>query len=167
MRTTIIAATILVPATALAGGYLVPNMGPRDLALGGSAIADAEGAGALSVNTAALAGSEGLDVAASGGIINNSTEWKDSGQSAKLSELSTPPTLAVSYGMKLPNDQALAFGVGFGAVGGGKLEWPAGWVGQETFQSVNQQIYGIGGGVAFQALPWLKFGASYLRIQAT
>src|ERR1043166_5410523 len=151
MRTTIIAATILVPATALAGGYLVPNMGPRDLALGGSAIADAEG----------------VDVAASGGIINNSTEWKDSGQSAKLSELSTPPTLAVSYGMKLPNDQALAFGVGFGAVGGGKLEWPAGWVGQETFQSVNQQIYGIGGGVAFQALPWLKFGASYLRIQAT
>ena len=167
MRRLIITATLLAPATAFAGGYLVPNMGPRDLALGGSAVADAEGAGAVSVNTAALAGPVGLDVSVGIGGINNSTDWKNANQKASLSEFGTPPSVAVSYGMRLPNDQALAFGLGFGLVGGGKLEWPAGWVGQETFQSVNQQIFGIGGGVAFQALPWLKFGASYLRIQAS
>src|SRR5690349_21508292 len=127
MRRLIITATILAPATSFAGGYLVPNMNPRDLALGGSAIADAEGAGALSVNTAALAGRLGLDVSVNLGGINNNTEWKDAGQSAKLTEVSTPPSVAVSYGMRLPNDQALGFGIGFGAVGGGKLEWPAGW----------------------------------------
>ena len=77
MRRLIITATILAPATAFAGGYLVPNMSPRDLALGGSAIADAEGAGAVSVNTAALAGSAGLDVSVGLGGINNSTDWKN------------------------------------------------------------------------------------------
>src|ERR1041384_7901356 len=107
MRTLIISATILAPATAFAGGYLVPNMAPRDLALGGATVADAEGAGAVSTNTAALAGQEGLDVAVSGGIINNSTEWKNGDLSASQSKVGAPPTVAASYGMKLPNDQAI------------------------------------------------------------
>jgi long-chain fatty acid transport protein len=167
MRSLIIAATILAPATAFAGGYLVPSMDPRDLALGGSSVADAQGAGAVSLNTAALAGQEGLDIGIAGGVINNSTTWKDGSDSASQSQVGTPPSVAVSYGKKLPNNQAIGFGVGFGVAGGGAIKWPDGWVGQETFQSVNQQIFGISAGVGFQALPWLKFGASYVRFQAT
>lgn len=167
MRSLIIAATILAPATAFAGGYLLPSMDPRDLALGGSSVADAQGAGAVSLNTAALAGQEGLDIGLAGGVINNSTDWKNGSDSASQSQVGTPPSVAVSYGMKLPNKQALGFGVGFGAVGGGAIKWPDGWAGQETFQSVDQKIFGLSAGVGFQALPWLKFGASYVRFQAT
>ncbi|HEY6176516.1 MAG TPA: hypothetical protein VIX73_18800 [Kofleriaceae bacterium] len=167
MRKLIIAATILAPATALAGGYLIPSMDPRDLALGGSSVADAQGAGAVSLNTAALAGPEGLDVGGALGAINNSTDWKNGSDKASQSQVGTPPSVAASYGMKLPKDQALGFGVGFGVPGGGAIKWPDGWAGQETFQSVNQQIFGISAGVGFQALPGLKFGVSYVRFQAT
>jgi long-chain fatty acid transport protein len=167
MRRLIIAAMTLAPATAFADGYLIPNSNPRDLALGGATVATAEGAGALTSNTAALAGPEGLAVSASLAGANNQTEWSDGGQDAKLSNGGTPVGAAVSFGMKLPNDQALAFGAGFGVPGGGSLDWPKGWAGQEVFQSVNLQIFGINAGVAFQAKPWLKFGASYTRYQAS
>lgn len=167
MRRLILTATLLAPATALAGGYLIPNSDPRDLALGGSTVADSEGAGAVTTNTAALAGPAGLDVSASLAGASNTTDWSDGAQKSSLSDSGTPATAAVSYGMKLPNDQALAFGVGFGVPGGGSLTWPKGWAGQETFQSVDLKIFAINGGVAFQALPWLKFGASYTRYQAT
>lgn len=167
MRRLILTAALLAPATAFAGGYLIPNSNPRDLALGGGAVADADGAGALTTNTAALAGPVGLAVSGSFAGASNQTDWSDAGQSASLSDSGTPAAAAVSYGLRLPNDQALGFGIGFGVPGGGSLNWPAGWAGQEVFQSVDLKIFGISGGVAFQALPWLKFGASYTRYQAS
>lgn len=171
MRTLIITATILVPTAASAGGYLVPSTDPRDLALGGSAVADQTGASAVFGNTAALAGQDGLDVGGAFGLINNRTTWTGTtsgpGQEASLSGETTPPALAVSIGGKLPHDQAWGIGAGFGVAGGGLLEWPTGWAGQEQIQSVDQRIFGIGVGGGFQLLPSLKLGVSYLRIEAT
>src|SRR5215510_11565939 len=79
MRTLIITATILAPAAASAGGYLIPNSDPRALAVAQAAVANETGASAVTLNTAALAGQEGLDIAIAGEILNNRTEWSDPG----------------------------------------------------------------------------------------
>lgn len=168
MRTLILTATILAPAAASAGGYLIPSSDPRALAVAQAAVADESGASAVSLNTAALAGQEGLDIAVAGELLNNRTEWSDPALgSAKLSETSTPPALAISYGAKLPNDQAWGIGVGFGAPAGGLLTWPKGWAGQESIQSVKQQVLAFGVGGAFQLLPSVKLGVSFVHFEAT
>ena len=168
MRTLIITATILAPAAASAGGYLIPSSDPRALAVAQAGVADESGASAVSLNTAALAGQEGLDIAVAGELLNNRTEWSDpSLGSASLSGTSMPPSVAISYGAKLAEDHAWGVGVGFGAPAGGLLQWPAGWAGQEAIQSVDQKVFAIAAGAALQVLPFLKLGASYVRFQAT
>jgi long-subunit fatty acid transport protein len=168
MRTLIITATILVPAAASAGGYLIPSSDPRALAVAQAAVANEGGASAVSLNTAALAGQEGLDIAVAGEILNNRTEWSAPGLgTASLSETSVPPALGISYGQKLPNNQAWGIGIGFGAPAGGLLTWPAGWAGRESIQSVKQQIVAFGAGAAFQLLPALKLGVSYARLEGS
>ena len=168
MRRLIITATLLAPTAASAGGYLVPNTDPRDLALGGSAVANQDGASAVFLNTAALAGQDGLDIGAALGLINNSTEWSDpSLGSAKLSEMATPPAVAVAIGGRLPENQAWGIGLGFGVPAGGSLGWPEGWAGRESIQSVKTQVFGFGGGFGIKLLPGLKLGISYSRLQAT
>jgi long-chain fatty acid transport protein len=167
MRTLIIAVTILVPSAASAGGYLIPSSNPRDLALAQAAAADESGAEALFLNTAALAGQEGLDVSAAGELLLNQTDWSDPmlGK-ASVRGANTPPGAAIAYGAKLENGMAWGAGIGAGVPAGGSLKWPTGWAGQEAIQSVNQQIFVIGAGAAFQPLPYLKIGATYLRFQA-
>lgn len=173
MRNLIITATILVPTAAFAGGYLVPSMNPRDLALGGVAVADQTGPEATFLNTADLASQQGLGVGVSGAFASNRTDWSDPALgSASVSESSTPPTAAVSYGEKLPFDQAWGVGIAFGVPGGGPVKWKsntgaADWVGQESVRSVNLQVFGIGAGAAFQLLPYFRFGVNYTRYQAT
>jgi long-chain fatty acid transport protein len=167
MRTLIIAVTILAPAAASAGGYVIPNSSPRAIGVSQSAVANESGADALFLNTAALAGQDGLDVGLGGEVLLNQTEWSDPNLGkAKLGGVSTPPAAAVAYGARLDNGMAWGAGIGFGVPAGGSLKWPTGWAGQESIQSVNQMVFAIGGGVAFQPLPFLKLGATYLRFQA-
>jgi len=168
MRTLIITATILAPAAATAGGYLIPSSDPRALAVAQAGVADESGASAVSLNTAALAGQDGLDIAVAGELLNNRTEWSDPAVgTASLSATSMPPSVAISYGSKLAPDHAWGVGVGFGTPAGGLLNWPAGWAGKESIQSVDQKVFAIGAGAAMQVLPFLKLGASYIRFQAT
>lgn len=169
MRSLIIATTVLAPSAALAGGYILPNESPRELALSQAAVADTNSADALFINTAGLAGQEGLDISVGGELLLNHTDWSAPGLgSASINtKNNTPPTAAVSYGHHLENGMAWGAGVGVNVPAGGSLYWPNGWQGQEYIQSVNQQVFGIGAGVAFQPLPYLKLGASYLRFQAT
>ncbi|HEX3476021.1 MAG TPA: outer membrane protein transport protein [Kofleriaceae bacterium] len=168
MRKLIITTTILVPTAAFAGGYLVPSVNPRDLALGGVAVADQNGPEATFLNAADLASQEGLAIGVAGAVANNRTDWSDSTLgSASVSANSTPPAVAISYGEKLPFDQAWGVGIGFGVPGGGTLNWPDNWVGQEAVRSVKTQVFGIGAGAAFQLLPYFRFGINYTRYQAT
>jgi long-subunit fatty acid transport protein len=167
MRTLIITATILVPVAASAGGYLVPSMSPRDLGLSQSAVANEEGAEAVALNTAALAGQEGLDIGLSAGLLSNRTDWSAPAGSESMSQANYPPGVAISYGQRLAHDQAWGIGVGFGTPAGGSIAWPDGWAGREAIQSVKQQVFAFGAGAAFQLLPNVKFGASYVRFQAT
>jgi len=168
MRTSIIAVTILVPAAASAGGYILPNSNPRDLALSQSAVAAQNGAEALFLNTAALAGQEGLDVSVSGEVLLNQTDWSAPGEMPKSqSQSNFPPALAISYGDKLDNGMGWGAGVGVNLPAGGSLGWPHDWAGREYIQSVSQRVFAIAVGAAFQPLPYLKVGATYLRFQAT
>ena len=168
MRTLIIAITILVPAAASAGGYVIPTENARDLGLSQAAVADETGAEATFLNTAALAGQEGLNISVSGELLVNRTDWSDPalGSASLIPQANPPPTAAISYGMHLGNGMALGAGVGFGVPAGGSLKWPNGWAGQEYIQSVSQQVFAMGVGVGFQPLPYLKLGATYLRFQA-
>src|SRR3954471_22390602 len=165
MRTLTIAAILTVPAAAFAGGYGIPSASPRDLALSQAAVADQSGAEAVFLNTAGLAGQDGVNVSIGGELLFNQTEWSEGDASAKLSGTSTPPTAAVAYGDKLPNGMAWGAGVAMGVAGGGTLDWPTGWAGQEYIQSVKQQVFQFGVGAAIRPLPYLKVGASYLRYQ--
>lgn len=168
MRTLIIAVTILVPAAASAGGYLVPSSSPREVGLGQATVAAQDGPEAVFINTAALAGQEGVAAGFGGELLNNRTDWSDPTLgSASQSETNTPIGVAASYGAKLDGGMAWGAGIGFGVPAGGSLDWPKGWAGQESIQSVKQQVFGFGGGVAFQPLPFLRLGASYVRFQAT
>jgi long-subunit fatty acid transport protein len=168
MRSLIIASTILVPSAAVAGGYVLPNESPRELALSQAAVADSNSADAIFINTAALAGQEGLDIAAGDELLANHTDWSAPtlGSSSINTQTNTPPTAAVSYGHHLDNGMAWGAGVGVNVPAGGSLYWPNGWQGQEYIQTVSQQVWGIGAGAAFQPTPYFKFGVSYLRFQA-
>jgi long-chain fatty acid transport protein len=162
-------AILLAPATASAGGFIIPDETARDLALSESAIANQQGAGAVLLNVAALAGQDGVGVAASGELLVNTTDWSDPalGTASLVPQATYPPAGAVSYGGRLRNGMAYGVGVGFDVAGGGSLRWPQDWPGQEAAQSVTQQMFQLGVGAAFQPVPGVKIGASFLRYQIT
>jgi long-chain fatty acid transport protein len=75
--------------------------------------------------------------------------------------------VALTYGAKLDGGMAWGAGIGFGVPAGGSLSWPNNWPGQFSIQSVKQQVFAIGGGAAFQPVPGVRFGATFVRFQAT
>jgi long-subunit fatty acid transport protein len=169
MRKLILATSLLAPASAFAGGYLIPQENTRDLGLSSADVADAEGAGALFTNTSELAGPEGLQLDLSGEVLNNRTTWTDPklGSSSLIPKYATPFSAAASYGKHLSQDASFGIGAGVDVPAGGNLFWPNGWQGQESIQSVKQQVFRIAGGIGIQPAKFLKIGATYQRFQAT
>lgn len=169
MRKLILATSLLAPASAFAGGYLIPAENTRDLGLSSADVADAEGAGALFTNTSELAGPEGLQLNLSGEILQNRTTWTDPklGSSSLVPKYAPPLSAAASFGKHLDNEASFGIGAGVDVPAGGNIFWPNGWQGQESIQSVKQQVFRIMGGVGVQPFKYLKIGASYQRFQAT
>jgi long-subunit fatty acid transport protein len=168
MRKLIISAMLLVPVAASAGGYIIPNGNPREIGLSQADVAAQNGAEAVFINPSALAGQEGLIIAAGGQILINRTDWSDTdGRSDSIQpQLNTPPAIAVAYGAKLSGGMAWAVGAGLDVPAGGSIVWPKGWAGQERIQSVKQLVFGIHAAAALRPLPFLKLGVSYKRLQA-
>ena len=130
-----------------------------------AAVADQTGAEALFLNTAALAGPgrarcRGVPARSSstGRLVGS-----EPGQGVVIPQDNTPPAAAVAYGSKLENGMAWGAGSASASRAAASLVWPNGWQGQEYIQTVKQQVFAIGAGVAFQPLPFLKIGASYVR----
>ncbi|HEY5950531.1 MAG TPA: outer membrane protein transport protein [Kofleriaceae bacterium] len=165
MNKLIIAITISTPAAAFAGGYLIPNETARELATSEAGVAAQDGAEAILLNVAALAGQQDLNVSLNGELLVNQTDWTDPsmGSSSLVTVPTYPPAGAVSYGDTLPNGMGWGLGAGMSVAGGASLKWPNGWPGQEAAQNVEQQAFEIGLGGAIQPLPYLKLGAAYLR----
>src|SRR6059058_5148486 len=134
----LIAALLLAPAAALAGGYAIPNENARDLALSQATVAAQNGPEAAHTNPSALAGQEGLAVTANLEMIYNRTDWSDPilGQASLEQKANWPPELAASYGNKLPNGMAYGVGLAYLVPGGGSLFWPNPWAGDARVVTV-------------------------------
>ncbi len=177
MRKHITALALLVlPALALAGGYTVPNYSPRDLAMCGSLVAAQDGAGAVYVNPAALAGLDGLNVSVAGSIIDLRSEWTASaGQVLRPGDATTasmypkavfPPNIFVSYSGEVAGHR-YGVGAGFNIPGGGNVYWLNNWPGRFDIISVDRKVHAgyLTGGV--QVLPGLKLGGGLIYYRTT
>jgi long-chain fatty acid transport protein len=165
----LIAALLLAPAAAFAGGYAIPNENARSLGLSQADVAAQTGPEATYQNIAALAGQKGLGVTGNLEMIYNRTSWSDPqlGSASLQPHANFPPMLAVAWGDKLPNDMAYGLGIAFLVPGGGSIFWPTNWQGVGRIQSVDQKVYltQVGGGI--EPIPGVKFGASFLWYRIT
>jgi long-chain fatty acid transport protein len=159
-----LALSVFVPATALANGYDVPNVNPRDLALAGSATAAQEDAEAAYANPAALSTLQGLNLSLAGSILVLTTKWTGpatgelAGKSATTKFKPAPPvSLFAAYGFKLADHDA---GVGFGmnVPAGGNVFWPEDWAGRGRIITVDRKIYGFYLTGGFEVVPGLRLG---------
>jgi long-chain fatty acid transport protein len=173
MRSLALAAIlILAPAVALAGGYAVPNVSPRDLGMAGSAHAAQVDAGAVFVNPAALSRLDGLSLSIAGALIDNRAQWTNPlpphDTASQYLKPKTPPACYASYSMPLPwPDMRVGFGAGVTIPFGGNVYWPAGWPGRFDILTVDRRIYGtyFTGGV--QLAKWIRVGGGLIWYRGT
>src|ERR1700682_1140612 len=139
----LIAALLLAPAAALAGGYAIPHETARDRAISQAGVAAQNGPEAAHANPSALAGQQGLAISGSLEVLYNRTTWSDPtlGSATIRPKANLPPEVAVSYGNKLSNGMAYGVGAAFLVPGGGSLLWPKGWPGAGRIYEVEQKVY--------------------------
>ncbi len=165
---------LLLPAVALANGYDVPNVNPRDLALGGSADAAQNDAAATFAMPAALARlGEGLDLSLSGSALEIDTTWNDTtgGQlgpspARTLFHPAPPVSLFASYGFTLDGHPA-GVGIGMNVAAGGNVFWPDDWAGAGRIITVDRKIYGFYLTGGYQLIPQLRIGGGLVYYYGT
>src|SRR3954463_10544092 len=96
----LIAAMLLAPAAAFAGGYAIPNENPRDLALAQGNVAAQNGPEAAHANPPALAGEKGLAIAPDVDVPSNRPPRPDPalGSASLKKHPVFPPQFSASYG---------------------------------------------------------------------
>lgn len=173
MRTKILALALLVPGLALANGYDVPNVSPRDLALGSSFLAAPVDAGAVYNNSAALARiGPGLNLNLGGSVLILNTKWTDPSGTLTPSSAETkfkpvpPVALFGSYGFKV-NGYDAALGAGMNVVAGGNVFWPEDWAGRGRIITVDRKIYAGYLSGAFALSQYVRLGAQAIYYYGT
>lgn len=175
MRTfkTAIAAALLAPALALANGYDVPNVNPRDLALIGSGVAAQGDAAATFANAGALSRLPGWNLSLAGSILMLSTTWDDTTGgtltpgTASLKKKPVPPvSLFASYGFDLAGHGA-GVGVGLNVPAGGNVFWDDQWAGRGRIITVDRKIYGGYLSFGYEVVRQLRLGASAVYYYGT
>jgi long-chain fatty acid transport protein len=170
---TIFALLLLLPALALANGYDVPNVAPRDLSLAGSAVAVQNDAGAAYAMPAALARLPGLNLSLNASALIFSTEWTDitggaySPGTAKTKFKPVPPVaLFASYGFEVMG-RKLGIGGGINVPGGGNVFWEEDWAGRGKIITVDRKIYAgyLAGG--YELSEQLRIGAGLVYYYGT
>jgi long-chain fatty acid transport protein len=151
MRTKIaLLAAALLPAVALANGYDVPSVTPRDLALVESATAAQNDAGATFANPAALSRVRGLSLSVAGSFLDLQTTWSAPAGSvmAGSPDASTkykpvpPVAIYAAYGFDLSGLDA-GVGLGMNVPGGGNVFWEDTWAGRGRIITVDRKVYGF------------------------
>jgi long-chain fatty acid transport protein len=164
---------LLLPAAALAGGYIVPNVNARDLALAGSAVAAQDSAAATYANPAALSRLEGLNLSLDLSLIDFRSTWTDSANVFNESPVTMipkgafPPALYAAYGLALPRRMRLGVGAGLTIPGGGSIFWPGNWVGRDEAITVDRKVYGAYLTAGLQLLRQLRLGGGLVYYRTT
>ncbi|HVI96940.1 MAG TPA: outer membrane protein transport protein [Anaeromyxobacter sp.] len=174
---TLVVTALLLPTLALASGYAVPDMTPRDLGMADSLVAAQRDAAATMKNPAALAKLEGINLSLAIAALNSDNSWVAPNNFATNSTLFRPtPPYAVyaAYGSTF-KDHRWGVGLGSTVAFGGNQYWPNGWGNLPGFPSagsyqvltVDRRIYGIylTGGV--EILPWLRIGGGPIWYRTT
>lgn len=164
---------LLVPAAALANGYDVPNVAPRDMAMGSSAVAAPSDAGAAYSNPAAMARlGPGLNLSFAGSVLILNTSWSDtsgtlSPSTAKTKFKPVPPVaLFATYGFKVGQYDA-AVGAGMNVVAGGNVFWDDQWAGRGRIITVDRKIYGGYLSGSFALSQYVRLGAQAIYYYGT
>jgi long-chain fatty acid transport protein len=167
------ASLLLLPAAALANGYDVPNVNPRDLALAGSGVAAQGDAAAAYANPAAMARlGKGLQFSLGGSLLSISTKWTNTTGGLSPSPASTkfkpapPVSLFGSYGFDV-GGHATAIGAGLNVPAGGNVFWDDNWAGRARIITVDRKIYGAYLSGGFELHPSLRLGATAVYYYGT
>src|SRR5512138_1129953 len=175
MRTNLVLlAAALLPSLALANGYDVPSITPRDLALVESGTAAQYDAGATYANPAALSRVRGLSLNLAGSFLDLKTSWSAPSGSvmsgspdASTKFKPVPPVAAyAAYGFDL-GGRGVGFGLGMNVPGGGNVFWDDSWAGRGRIITVDRKVYGfyLTGGV--EVLPGLRAGGGLVYYYTT
>ncbi len=181
MRKSILLSLALVPSLALASGYSLPNVNPRDLSMSASAVAAQVDAGATFAMPAALARLAGPSARVGAGILNIGNEWKDTGavlsgalpEGASTSSIDLQfvplPTVYASYSGRLApiGNRAYGVGVSLDPFGGGAVKWPSDWVGRYRIVSVDRKVFRgiLAGGI--EIIPRVRLGGGLVYYYTT
>ena len=162
----ILLALLLLPAVASAGGYSIPNVAPRDLAMSDSLVADQTGAGAVYRNPAALARLSGLDLTLNLGLIGNGSTWttntglSPSPVSTDL-HVVTPVAAFASWSGKIAG-HGYGIGIGMNVPGGGNVYWPDGWAGKNAILSVDRKTFAGYVSLGVEVIPEIRIGGGFI-----
>jgi long-chain fatty acid transport protein len=165
---------ILLPAVALANGYDVPNVNPRDLAMAGSLVAAQGDAAATYQNPAALSKVNGISLSVAGSFLDLQTEWSapagsalDGAPDAKTKFRPAPPVaLFAAWGTQLFGRGA---GVGFGmnVPGGGNVFYEDDWAGRGRIITVDRKLYGLYLTAGYELFPNVRIGGGPVYVYTT
>ncbi len=175
MRTKILVlAASLLPTLALANGYDVPSVTPRDLALVESATAAQNDAGATYANPAALSKVRGLSLNVAGSFLSLQTKWSAPTDSvmagspdATTKDMPVPPVaLYAAYGFDA-GGVPVGIGLGMNLPAGGNMYWQDDWAGRGRIITVDRKVYGfyLTGGV--EVMKDLRLGAGLVYYYTT
>jgi long-chain fatty acid transport protein len=172
MRNLIVAiAAFLVPAAALAGGYVVPNINARDLALSGAAVAAQDTAAAAYALPASLSRLDGLSLSLDVSLIDFRSTWTGpldkSNQVTMIPKGAFPPAFYLAYGMPLSNGMRVGVGAGLTIPGGGYVFWPGDWAGRGEIITVDRKVYGAYLTAGVQLFPQLRLGGGLVYYRTT
>jgi long-chain fatty acid transport protein len=171
MRTNVLGLLLAVlPASALANGYSVPFVNPRDLAMSASDIAAQRDAAAVYADPAAVARlDEGLHLALVAGLLDINTTWSAQAGPADAStkhKLAPPGGAFVAYATKI-HDIRVGGGAGFTVPYGGNVFWRDGWPGRFQVTTVDRKVYGMYLNGAVEPLPFLRLGGGLVYFRTT
>jgi long-chain fatty acid transport protein len=175
MRTKIILlAAALLPALALANGYDVPSVTPRDLALVESATAAQYDAGAVYANPAALSRVKGLSLNLAGSYLDLASRWSATpgsnmagSQDARIKSMPVPPVaLYAAYGFDA-GGLPVGVGLGMNLPAGGNMYWQDDWAGRGRIITVDRKVYGFYATGGVEVLQGLRLGGGLVYYYTT